>query len=76
MKAFSYINLDGIVAGNYFRASTFANHFIAEILNTYTFVSLCFFSGQSTFKVAASPLMYTLVERTLNEVINSCEQYK
>lgn len=42
LKAFSYINLDGVVAGNYFRVF-FANHYIAEIFNTYTFVSLCFF---------------------------------
>ncbi|XP_008293079.1 transferrin receptor protein 1 [Stegastes partitus] len=38
MKAFSYINLDGIV------------------------------TGQSGFKVAASPLMYSLIEKTLKEV--------
>uniref|UniRef100_A0A1A7WVF2 Transferrin receptor protein 1 n=1 Tax=Iconisemion striatum TaxID=60296 RepID=A0A1A7WVF2_9TELE len=40
MKAFSYINLDGIV------------------------------TGQNGFKVAASPLMHTLVEKALNEVNN------
>uniref|UniRef100_A0A3Q3N6M0 Transferrin receptor protein 1 n=1 Tax=Mastacembelus armatus TaxID=205130 RepID=A0A3Q3N6M0_9TELE len=38
MKAFSYINLDGVV------------------------------TGQNSFKVAASPLMYTLIENTLREV--------
>nr|XP_057925177.1 transferrin receptor 1a [Doryrhamphus excisus] len=38
MKAFSYINLDGIV------------------------------TGHSGFKVSASPMMYTLIERTLKEV--------
>ncbi|KAM9844896.1 transferrin receptor protein 1-like isoform 2-T2 [Aulostomus maculatus] len=38
MKAFSYINLDGIVAGH------------------------------SSFKVSASPLMYSLIESTLSEV--------
>ncbi|XP_054625538.1 transferrin receptor 1a [Dunckerocampus dactyliophorus] len=38
MKAFSYINLDGIV------------------------------TGHSDFKVSASPMMYTLIERTLKEV--------
>ncbi|XP_061588958.1 transferrin receptor protein 1-like [Cololabis saira] len=38
MKAFSYINLDGIV------------------------------TGRTGFKVATSPLMYSLIEKTLNEV--------
>ncbi|CAB1317912.1 unnamed protein product, partial [Coregonus sp. 'balchen'] len=41
MKAFSYINLDGVVTGMY---------------------------GFPTFKASASPLMYTLIQRTLKEV--------
>lgn len=65
MKAFSYIDLDGVVTG----------------LALFFLLNSCIFCrphcqhddyprppGGSAFKVAASPLMYSLIQSTLKEV--------
>lgn len=67
MKAFAYINLDGVITGIASGSSLelFCYDFSLP-LNTGAF-----FPGRNGFKVAASPLMHSLIEGTLNEVKGS-----
>lgn len=88
MKAFSYINLDGVVSGMYsvFDFCTqnalclvcandrsqlqrlYMKPYSNKVRVSSWIVQCLSLPGFPTFKASASPLMYTLIQRTLREV--------
>lgn len=72
MKAFSYINLDGVVQGIYFYAIKYLTASCAYNMTVHVIFRMTecksSFPGPKGFKVAASPLMHSLIQSTMNEV--------
>lgn len=75
MKAFSYINLDGVVAGKvppeFFITTVLLLSSCSEQSGFLKMIFFFFNPGRNGFKVAGSPLMRSLIYGALNEVSRS-----